>query len=141
MSALNFICQLSKFPFFFVVIILSLLLFLFYVVLLCLHFHQFVSHCINILVFLPLIYYSFFHLFIAFLLTTCVNSPFQAASRRFQSTLVVAEHDNNALTPITLSAITAAKKLGGDVSCLVAGHNCSKVGFFVVIYYRVFLEF
>lgn len=51
----------------------------------------------------------------------------QVASRRFQSTLVVAEHDNNALTPITLSAITAAKKLGGDVSCLVAGHNCSKV--------------
>ncbi|XP_037776413.1 electron transfer flavoprotein subunit alpha, mitochondrial-like [Penaeus monodon] len=51
----------------------------------------------------------------------------QAASRRFQSTLVVAEHDNNALTPITLSAITAAKKLGSDVSCLVAGHNCSKV--------------
>lgn len=54
---------------------------------------------------------------------------------------MVAEHDNNALTPITLSAITAAKKLGGDVSCLVAGHNCSKVGFFGVIYYRVFLEF
>lgn len=51
----------------------------------------------------------------------------KAASYRFQSTLVVAEHDNNTLTPITLSAITAAKKLGGDVSCLVAGHNCSKV--------------
>jgi len=51
----------------------------------------------------------------------------QAASRRFQSTLVVAEHDNNTLTPITLNAITAAKQLGGEVSCLVAGHNCASV--------------
>ncbi|XP_068208017.1 electron transfer flavoprotein subunit alpha, mitochondrial [Palaemon carinicauda] len=51
----------------------------------------------------------------------------QAAARRFQSTLVIAEHDNNALTPITLSAITAAKKLGGEVSCLVAGSNCANV--------------
>uniref|UniRef100_A0A674EMP8 Electron transfer flavoprotein subunit alpha n=1 Tax=Salmo trutta TaxID=8032 RepID=A0A674EMP8_SALTR len=43
--------------------------------------------------------------------------------QRFQSTLVVAEHNNDKLTPITLSAITAAKKLG-DVSCLVAGTDC-----------------
>ncbi|XP_023666931.1 electron transfer flavoprotein subunit alpha, mitochondrial [Paramormyrops kingsleyae] len=47
--------------------------------------------------------------------------------RRFQSTLVVAEHDNDKLTPITLNAITAAKKLGGEVTCLVAGTNCAKV--------------
>ncbi|KAK2834492.1 hypothetical protein Q7C36_015193 [Tachysurus vachellii] len=47
--------------------------------------------------------------------------------RRFQSTLVVAEHNNDTLTPITLSAITAASKLGGEVSCLVAGTNCTKV--------------
>ncbi|KAM6961366.1 electron transfer flavoprotein subunit alpha, mitochondrial [Aplochiton taeniatus] len=47
--------------------------------------------------------------------------------QRFQSTLVVAEHNNDKLTPITLSAITAASKLGGDVACLVAGTNCSKV--------------
>uniref|UniRef100_A0A8C7G3P1 Electron transfer flavoprotein subunit alpha n=1 Tax=Oncorhynchus kisutch TaxID=8019 RepID=A0A8C7G3P1_ONCKI len=46
-------------------------------------------------------------------------------SQRFQSTLVVAEHNNDKLTPITLSAITAAKKLGGDVSCLVAGTDCA----------------
>uniref|UniRef100_A0A8C7UIL6 Electron transfer flavoprotein subunit alpha n=1 Tax=Oncorhynchus mykiss TaxID=8022 RepID=A0A8C7UIL6_ONCMY len=46
---------------------------------------------------------------------------------RFQSTLVVAEHNNDKLTPITLSAITAAKKLGGDVPCLVAGTDCAKV--------------
>lgn len=51
----------------------------------------------------------------------------QAASRRFQSTLVVVEHDNKALTPITLNALTAAKQLGGEVSCLVAGHNCAAV--------------
>ncbi|XP_076863554.1 electron transfer flavoprotein subunit alpha, mitochondrial [Brachyhypopomus gauderio] len=47
--------------------------------------------------------------------------------RRFQSTLVVAEHSNEALTPVTLSAITAASRLGGEVSCLVAGTNCAKV--------------
>nr|ACO09599.1 Electron transfer flavoprotein subunit alpha, mitochondrial precursor [Osmerus mordax] len=47
--------------------------------------------------------------------------------QRFQSTLVVVEHNNDKLTPITLSAITAANKLGGEVSCLVAGTNCAKV--------------
>ncbi|XP_025064188.1 electron transfer flavoprotein subunit alpha, mitochondrial isoform X8 [Alligator sinensis] len=46
--------------------------------------------------------------------------------RRFQSTLVIAEHTNESLTPITLNAITAAKCLGGEVSCLVAGTNCDK---------------
>lgn len=48
--------------------------------------------------------------------------------QRCQSTLVVAEHNNEKLTPITLNAITAASKLGGDVSCLVAGTSCAKVG-------------
>ncbi|KAF4793447.1 Electron transfer flavoprotein subunit alpha, mitochondrial [Turdus rufiventris] len=47
--------------------------------------------------------------------------------RRCQSTLVVAEHNNETLTPITLNAITAAKRLGGEVSCLVAGTSCDKV--------------
>ncbi|KAM7152679.1 electron transfer flavoprotein subunit alpha, mitochondrial isoform 2-T2 [Macrochelys suwanniensis] len=47
--------------------------------------------------------------------------------QRFQSTLVIAEHTNESLTPITLNAITAAKRLGGEVSCLVAGTNCDKV--------------
>ncbi|KAM4748359.1 electron transfer flavoprotein subunit alpha, mitochondrial [Rhinophrynus dorsalis] len=50
-----------------------------------------------------------------------------SALRRFLSTLVVAEHDTQQVTPITLSAISAAKRLGGDVSCLVAGTNCTKV--------------
>ncbi|XP_060068873.1 electron transfer flavoprotein subunit alpha, mitochondrial-like [Ylistrum balloti] len=46
--------------------------------------------------------------------------------QRNGSTLVIAEHDNEKLTPVTLNAITAAKKLG-DVSCLVAGTQCAKV--------------
>jgi len=45
-------------------------------------------------------------------------------SRRLQSTLVIAEHNNETLSPITQNAITAAKKLGGDVSVLVAGTKC-----------------
>merc|ERR1712142_193230 len=36
---------------------------------------------------------------------------------RLNSTLVIAEHDNAALTPVTLNAISAAKKIGGDVTC------------------------
>ena len=47
---------------------------------------------------------------------------------RNASTLVVAEHNNEALIPSTLNTITAAKKLGGDVSCLVAGSKCGPVG-------------
>ncbi|KFV84773.1 hypothetical protein N308_02839, partial [Struthio camelus australis] len=47
--------------------------------------------------------------------------------RRFQSTLVIAEHNNESLTPVTLNVITAAKRLGGEVSCLVAGTSCDKV--------------
>ncbi|XP_035776522.1 electron transfer flavoprotein subunit alpha, mitochondrial-like [Anopheles albimanus] len=45
--------------------------------------------------------------------------------RRFQSTLVVAEHNNETLNAATASAVTAAKKLGGDVTVLVVG---TKVG-------------
>ncbi|EYC33504.1 hypothetical protein Y032_0002g833 [Ancylostoma ceylanicum] len=46
---------------------------------------------------------------------------------RFSSTLVIAEHDDTKLAPITLNAITAAGKLGSDVSVLVTGANASKV--------------
>ena len=42
--------------------------------------------------------------------------------------MVIAEHDNQKLIPITLNTITAAGKIGGDVTCLVAGTQCSKVG-------------
>jgi electron transfer flavoprotein alpha subunit len=42
--------------------------------------------------------------------------------------LIVAEHTNEALLPSTLNAVTAAKILGGDVTCLVAGSKCGPVG-------------
>lgn len=48
----------------------------------------------------------------------------QAFAVRNASTLVVVEHNDNELTPATLHSVTAAKKLGGDVTCLVAGTNC-----------------
>jgi electron transfer flavoprotein alpha subunit len=41
------------------------------------------------------------------------------------STLVLAEHDNVSLKAATLSAVTAASQMGGDVHLLVAGANCS----------------
>lgn len=57
---------------------------------------------------------------------TGINLRHLIASRN-ASTLVIAEHDNDSLGPITLSAITAARQLGGDVSALVAGTSCGKV--------------
>jgi len=47
--------------------------------------------------------------------------------KRLKSTLVIAEHNNESLTPVTLNAVTAATQLGGDVSCLVVGSQCAKV--------------
>ena len=44
-----------------------------------------------------------------------------------QSTLLLAEHDNCRLSPITLHAITAAGQLGGEVHCLVAATDCGEV--------------
>ena len=43
------------------------------------------------------------------------------------STLVVAEHDNVALKPVTLNVLAAAKAIGGDVDVLVAGAGCKAV--------------
>jgi electron transfer flavoprotein alpha subunit len=43
------------------------------------------------------------------------------------SILVVAEHDNAALRPVTLNVLAAAKAIGGDVDVLVAGANCKSV--------------
>lgn len=50
----------------------------------------------------------------------------QQVLRRLKSTLVIAEHDNASLKPITLNAIGAANKLGNEVTCLVAGNSCAK---------------
>lgn len=41
--------------------------------------------------------------------------------------MVVAEHDDAKLSPITLNAVTAAGKLGHEISVLVAGGSSSKV--------------
>eukprot|EP00091_Calanus_sinicus_P021071 TRINITY_DN606_c0_g1_i7.p1 TRINITY_DN606_c0_g1~~TRINITY_DN606_c0_g1_i7.p1 ORF type:complete len:138 (+),score=40.24 TRINITY_DN606_c0_g1_i7:107-520(+) len=46
---------------------------------------------------------------------------------RNQSTLVLVEHNNEKLNPVTLNAITAARALGGEVNCLVAGTSCGGV--------------
>jgi len=53
--------------------------------------------------------------------------PLSSFLARNQSTLVVAEHNNEKLNPATLNAITAAKAVGGEVSCLVAGTSCAAV--------------
>jgi len=41
------------------------------------------------------------------------------------TSLVLAEHDNATLKPATLSAVTAAKQIGGDIHILVAGKGCA----------------
>jgi len=46
---------------------------------------------------------------------------------RHQSTLVIVEHDGKKILPATRHAITAAKKVGGEISCLVAGPNTTHV--------------
>ncbi len=43
------------------------------------------------------------------------------------SILVLAEHDNTALRPATLNAVTAAQAIGGEVHILVAGEGCRGV--------------
>ncbi|OKH87808.1 electron transfer flavoprotein subunit alpha/FixB family protein [Thalassospira sp. TSL5-1] len=43
------------------------------------------------------------------------------------SILVIAEHDNTELKGATLSTIAAAKKIGGDITVLVAGENCAAI--------------
>ncbi len=43
------------------------------------------------------------------------------------STLVVAEHDNAELKPVTLVVIAAANAIGADIDILVAGEGCSAV--------------
>ena len=43
------------------------------------------------------------------------------------TTLVVAEHDNSVLKPVTLNVLAAAKAIGGDVDVLIAGAACKAV--------------
>ncbi len=42
-------------------------------------------------------------------------------------TLVIAEHDNQQLAPVTLNVVKAATELGGDIEFLVAGDQCQSV--------------
>uniref|UniRef100_A0A915K0D9 Electron transfer flavoprotein alpha/beta-subunit N-terminal domain-containing protein n=1 Tax=Romanomermis culicivorax TaxID=13658 RepID=A0A915K0D9_ROMCU len=46
---------------------------------------------------------------------------------RLRSTLILAEHSNEKLSPATLNTIKAASALGGDVSCLVLGEKCATI--------------
>lgn len=46
---------------------------------------------------------------------------------RFNSTLVIAEHDESKLAGVTLNTITAASKLGHEITVLVAGASNGKV--------------
>ncbi|KEA63624.1 Electron transfer flavoprotein, alpha subunit [Marinobacterium lacunae] len=41
--------------------------------------------------------------------------------------LLIAEHDNSALNPATLSAVSAATQIGGELTVLVAGADCQNV--------------
>ncbi|MDH3388928.1 MAG: FAD-binding protein [Gammaproteobacteria bacterium] len=43
------------------------------------------------------------------------------------ASLVIVEHDNNAVAAATLHAVTAAQQIGGDIDLLVAGENCGAV--------------
>ncbi|CAD5207280.1 unnamed protein product [Bursaphelenchus okinawaensis] len=52
---------------------------------------------------------------------------FGSIQKRLNSTLVIAEHDDQALGAITLNTITAAQKIGHEISVLVAGANSKKV--------------
>ncbi|GAB0093323.1 Electron transfer flavoprotein subunit alpha [Sergentomyia squamirostris] len=62
------------------------------------------------------------------MLSRCSRTfTFSAQLRRLQSTLVIAEHNDKTLTPITGNAVSAAQQLGGDVTVLVAGTQCGSV--------------
>jgi len=52
------------------------------------------------------------------------KAPFSNFVRN-ASSLIVVEHNDSELTPATLHAVTAAKQVGGDITCLVAGTNCA----------------
>lgn len=49
-------------------------------------------------------------------------------SVRNASTLVLVEHNGEKVAAITYNAIAAAIQIGGSVSALVLGPDCSKVG-------------
>lgn len=58
-----------------------------------------------------------------------VAKRLQSAFSRHASTatLVIAEHDNATLSPGSLSAVTAAAELNGEVTLLILGHDAHDV--------------
>ncbi|MXZ43758.1 MAG: electron transfer flavoprotein subunit alpha/FixB family protein [Gammaproteobacteria bacterium] len=48
------------------------------------------------------------------------------------SVLVIADHNNAELKPVTLNTLQAARSIGEEIDVLVAGHECSEVGDSVV---------
>lgn len=56
-----------------------------------------------------------------------VSRAAAATSRRQASSLVIAEHNNNEVDQSTLSTVSAASAIGGDVHVLVAGSDCGSV--------------
>ncbi|MBA4502644.1 electron transfer flavoprotein subunit alpha/FixB family protein [Marinobacterium marinum] len=40
------------------------------------------------------------------------------------SILIITEHDNQSVKPVTLNLVTAAQQIGGEIDLLVAGENC-----------------
>ncbi|XP_011494488.1 PREDICTED: electron transfer flavoprotein subunit alpha, mitochondrial [Ceratosolen solmsi marchali] len=66
-------------------------------------------------------------MFATYCRTLKTNVNFVSILQRLESTLVIAEHNNEAVSPITQNALTAAKKIGGDITVLVAGTKCGPV--------------
>lgn len=68
-------------------------------------------------------------------MNACTRAAFSRArrlirtniSKRYGSTLVLADHNNVELNENTLSAVSAAMQLGGEIHLLVAGKGCDAV--------------
>ena len=57
----------------------------------------------------------FYMIFFIFIFQVTTTTP------RLQSTLVIADSNDDRLLPITLNTLTAAKQIGNPITCLVAG--------------------
>jgi transketolase len=61
------------------------------------------------------------------MIRTNLKTFLKISSRRNASTLVVAEHDGKNVTQGTLACITAAKKIGGDMTLFITGSQIDEV--------------
>ena len=62
-----------------------------------------------------------------FLSPVSTNAHQISQFHRNASSLVIVEHNEETVIPLTYNAISAAQQLGGEVMALVAGQHCSKV--------------